>query len=63
MLADDEGVNMEGAVLIAFVQFVGAVASGYLFRSLGLYKSLFQVPDAPFEPVGTDSAMKEGDEI
>ena len=41
VLTDNEGVNMEGAVLIAFVQFVGAVASGYLFRSLRLYKSLF----------------------
>ena len=31
VLTDNEGVNMEGAVLIALVQFVGTVASGYLF--------------------------------
>ena len=41
VLTDNEGVNMEGAVLVTFVQFVGAVASGYLFCSLWLYKSLF----------------------
>ena len=60
MLADNEGMNMEGAVLVALIEFVGSVASGNLFGTLRLYKSLFQLPDAPFVPEGTYASMKEG---